>query len=406
MTSRHNAQPPPRRPARLAGLGALLLGLALIQLTGCEDFTDDPGPSSNCNVPPALSCTSCHGDSERGDPAPPSDARGRTATSEVTVGAHQAHLWSSTWRRDLACEECHRVPDAVNAPGHIDGGPAELAFGLLAAAGDASPLWNRSAATCEGVYCHGATLGGGTHPNPVWTQVDGSQSACGSCHSLPPPAPHTPSTRCADCHGTVVNAARDFVDPTLHINGQVELSYTGCSACHGSDANAAPPTDTAGHSDTALVTVGAHQAHLAPAPWRRALECSDCHQVPASVDDPGHLDPGPAEVTFSALARLGGSNPTFDRAATTCAGVYCHGVSLFGPIAGGTVSRTPLWTVVDGTYSECGTTCHTLPPGGDHPAESQCEQCHGSSITSFDAANPAASTWASPSRHINGTVNF
>lgn len=404
MTSRSSATLSCYTKTRRLLLAAASLGLVLV--AGCDDYGSDPDSNSNCNLPPALSCTDCHGNPDTGDPAPPRDAQDRTATTEIGVGAHQAHLQAGSWRRDLSCEECHAVPTAVSDPRHIDGGPAELTWGLLASTGDASPLWNRAAATCEGVYCHGATLGGGSNTSPLWTQVDGSQAACGTCHALPPPAPHSASTRCADCHGAVVDANRNFVNPALHINGQVEVAYAGCSACHGSETNAAPPTDTLGQSDPSLVTVGAHQAHLAAASWRRAVECDDCHQVPGTVDAPGHLDAGPAEVTFSALAQQGGGNPTFERTATTCSGVYCHGVTLAGPISGGTVSRTPLWTVVDGTYSECGTTCHTLPPGGGHTTNTQCQQCHGSTLGSFNAADPAASTFSNPANHVNGVVNF
>lgn len=389
----------------ILALGASLLCMVLFW--GCKDFKRDESSSNNYNQSPILGCTDCHGNEETGNPAPPRDTQGRTSTSEVTVGAHQSHLGPSDWRSGISCEECHRVPTAVNDPGHIDGGPAELTWGSLATSGDASPVWDRVAATCDGVYCHGGTLGpGGSNTSPSWTQVDGSQAACGTCHGLPPAPPHPQGTACADCHGEVVDASGNFVNPDLHINGRVEVEYTGCRGCHGNEDNAAPPVDTLGRSDTSLVTVGAHQSHLVSAPWRRAVVCNDCHIVPTSIDDPGHIDGSPAEVTFGALAQVGGANPVFDRVATTCSGTYCHGTTLLGPDPGGSVDRTPLWTVVDGTYSECGTTCHTLPPGGGHPQNQQCQQCHGSVISAFDSVSPASSTWTNPSLHVNGVVNF
>ncbi len=383
---------------------ALLLG-GLLLTPGCEDFESEPDGNTNCE-PLGLGCTDCHGDPERGDPAPPLDTRGRSATSEVTVGAHQAHLGASDWHAELRCEHCHRVPAAVNAAGHIGGGPAELTWGALATTGDASPRFDRGAATCASVYCHGSTLdAGGSNTTPVWTVVDGSQAACGTCHGLPPAAPHPQNHDCATCHGAVVSAGGGFHDPSRHINGQVEVSALGCSDCHGNADNDAPPVDTEGRSDPSFVTVGAHQPHLTPSDWHRNVQCQDCHVVPATVDAPGHLDPGPAEVTWGALASAGGASPAFDRTATTCADTYCHGTTLLGPNTGGTVSRTPVWTTVDGTWDQCGTTCHTLPPGAGHPANDQCQICHGDVISSFNAADPAASTWNQPLLHINGTVD-
>jgi hypothetical protein len=40
--------------------------------------------------------------------------------------------------------------------------------------------------------------------------------------------------------------------------------------------NAAPPVDTRGASATTLVSVGAHQAHVA-ATLRPAIACTECH---------------------------------------------------------------------------------------------------------------------------------
>jgi predicted CxxxxCH...CXXCH cytochrome family protein len=190
-------------------------------------------------------------------------------------------------------------------------------------------------------------------------------------------------------------------------NANCEPLALGCAECHGDPerGDPAPPVDTQGRNDTSEVTVGAHQAHLGTSDWHAELRCEDCHQVPAAVNAAGHIDGGPAELTWGALATTGDASPRFDRTATTCDGVYCHGTTLLGPNTGGAVSRTPLWTTVDGTYAQCGTTCHTLPPGGGHPANDQCQICHGDVISGFNASDPAASTWNQPLLHINGTVD-
>jgi predicted CxxxxCH...CXXCH cytochrome family protein len=85
-----------------------------------------------------------------------------------------------------------------------------------------SPVWSRGLPdpTCTGVYCHGASLSGGTLTAPVWTQVDGTQAYCGSCHSTPPEDGHTTSTACENCHSSVYDGS-SFVDLSLHVNGTV-----------------------------------------------------------------------------------------------------------------------------------------------------------------------------------------
>jgi hypothetical protein len=53
----------------------------------------------------------------------------------------------------------------------------------------------------------------------------------------------------------------------------------------------------------------------------------------------------------------------------------------------------------DGTQIVCGT-CHTMPPGGDHPQVTNCNQCHGS-VVGVDNQ-----TIINPNLHVNGEVNF
>ena len=67
----------------------------------------------------------------------------------------------------------------------------------------------------------------------------------------------------------------------------------------------------------------------------------------------GHIDhPLPAYVIFGNLA---GSTATWN--GSTCSNVYCHGATLAN--GGGTATK-PLWTVVNGSQSQCGS-CHGLP---------------------------------------------
>lgn len=345
-------------------------------------------------------CNACHG--SEANPAPPVDLTGNTATTAIGVGAHQAHLQAGAYRQPIECGECHLVPAAVIARGHLDGvGPAEVRFASdsLARADGATPTWQREGATpnCAGVYCHGATLGGGSTTEPVWTTVDGSQVGCETCHGYPPPPPHPALTDCAQCHQQTLAGTR-LIDIAggKHIDGQVEVAQA-CNGCHGSAFNPAPPVDLSGASATALHTVGAHQVHLRDGALRRAIACSECHLVPTSVDAPGHIDSSPADLTFGALATADGASPTYDHLAQppTCSSVYCHGATLD---AGGVHTR-PIWTQVDGTQVNCDG-CHGFPPPAPHPDNTTCAQCHPRTVTSGQTIDVASG------HHIDGIVTL
>jgi predicted CxxxxCH...CXXCH cytochrome family protein len=339
-------------------------------------------------------CGACHGSAA--NPAPPPSTTGATATTDVTVGAHAAHLTDGAYRKALGCAECHVVPAAVGDPGHLGPSPAEVTFGALSRTGGAVPAWNRTAATCANTYCHGATLPGATNPTPKWTVVNGSQVGCTTCHGNPPLAPHVQSGACNTCHPMTVTAA-GIIDVAggKHIDGKVDSLDATCTTCHGNATTgvAAPPLGTHGETATTAPAVGAHGAHLGASNWHRAGECVDCHLVPSSTTHGN----GTVEVSFSVPATADGATPQFSFSALTCGNVYCHGATLGPAGGGGVVRRTPLWTQVDGSFSACGASCHTNPPGGSHPQSAQCAACHGAVIT-------AGGAFANPGLHINGTV--
>ena len=63
---------------------------------------------------------------------------------------------------------------------------------------------------------------------PEWTRVDGSQATCGSCHGLPPPAPHPYyAEACSDCHENVAADNVSFLRPDLHVDGVVTFERHG-----------------------------------------------------------------------------------------------------------------------------------------------------------------------------------
>jgi len=156
-------------------------------------------------------CTSCHGDAD--SPAPPRGLGGEISTRTLAVGAHRAHLTSSTLRGPIACTTCHVVPASVGAAGHIDSArPAEV----VAAIG-----WDRASETC-GPTCHGDA-------RPGWTDSSGEAAACGTCHGLPPVGgSHTAAmtlASCTTCHPSVDgDGAIVFTGATsAHLDGQVDV---------------------------------------------------------------------------------------------------------------------------------------------------------------------------------------
>ncbi|MFL5391535.1 MAG: CxxxxCH/CxxCH domain c-type cytochrome [Myxococcales bacterium] len=327
------------------------------------------------------SCTSCHGDSSRptSPAAPPSGTRGEKDTTAIAVGAHQSHLQAGHLRGPIECNSCHVVPTDLS---HIDGTP-RVVFGDLARTSGANPSWDPESATCTS-YCHGATLKGGTNTTPKWTKVDGTQAACGSCHSLPPPSPHPQNPNCNSCHPGTVNPDGSLnASGGRHMNGTIDVVNLTCTSCHGAGTNPAPPSGTRGEVATSDRAVGAHQAHLQPGPFSRGIGCAECHVVPASTS---HAN-GKVELTFGPLATTGGATPQWS--GTTCGGAYCH-----GNFRGGNASNAPVWTKVDGTQAACGS-CHGLPPSNHPPSATSCGSCHpGYTNTSVNLAV-----------HVNGKVD-
>ncbi|MBI5501298.1 MAG: CxxxxCH/CxxCH domain-containing protein [Deltaproteobacteria bacterium] len=385
----HAVPPPPPHPAMAADLELC---------RGCHPaHFERPGEVHVNGEIDVLggACDSCHGSARNA--APPSDLAGGSDTSEVGVGAHQSHLAPADWHAEVACADCHVVPSVYSDPGHADTAlPAELAWSDRATGtGETAPVFDGATESCADVYCHGATLDGGTVAEPAWTVVDGTQAACGACHGLPPTGGHPVvlAGSCSLCHGEVIGPDGSWVDGGRHIDGVVDVRIDGCDSCHGSDGYPAPPADLEGRSDTSFRGVGAHRSHLAlGSPWRRDLACPECHLVPSTMDTPGHLDSAaPAELVWGELATAGGTEPAWD--GSRCANVYCHGASLSG--GSGT---SPTWTTVDGTQAACGT-CHGLPPSTPHPPAPDCNHCHPS------VAGPGP-TIVGPAFHVNGRTDF
>jgi predicted CxxxxCH...CXXCH cytochrome family protein len=188
--------------SRTPRLIALASGVLLCaSLAACmevnNDLQNDGGTSGGA-------CGECHG------------AEGNSA-------AHVAHVsGSGTYGKAFACSECHPMPDGTTGGTH-ENTVIDVVFpeGGLARAGGAQPVWD--GARCTGVYCHGATLGGGTYTAPLWQDPalpDGI--LCGQCHGNPPPSPHPQedSGSCSECHEGAISGG--VPNPDKHIDGVVQ----------------------------------------------------------------------------------------------------------------------------------------------------------------------------------------
>jgi predicted CxxxxCH...CXXCH cytochrome family protein len=184
---------------------------------GCHTFTGGPD-----------ACNTCHGNffedpTQPANQAPPRDVAGNTSTESIGVGAHQTHLLGGPYTDGIPCNSCHVIPTSSRSQGHIKAGPAEVIFSELAVQSGADPVWNRSDRNCSDTYCHRPGV-------PVWTVVDGTQAACGDCHSIPPLTPaHQPPNpiptldECYECHSRVIDESGMIIDRQLHVDGDIEF---------------------------------------------------------------------------------------------------------------------------------------------------------------------------------------
>jgi hypothetical protein len=79
----------------------------------------------------------------------------------------------------------------------------------------------------------------GKGATPRWTQVDGTQAACGTCHDAPPrgqiwhSGAHGGGNGCDLCHPGVKPDGSGFVDASRHVDGIVDVTAQFKSTCFG-----------------------------------------------------------------------------------------------------------------------------------------------------------------------------
>ncbi len=304
---------------------------------------------------------------------------GGLATSVVTnatagaVGAHDAHVINGL---KMECSTCHdgfsgrAMPNqtidinfainGVNVPNFtnvLNSGTyintAALSNGYTFAGTGVGT--NGTSQTCSAIYCHGATLTGGTNTTPSW--VGGSaQVYCGSCHGATAAQPPTTGS-----HGRHAGAAA----------GQLQIP---CASCHGP------------HTDNSHV-IGNVKWNMTGINGQYKTPTGLFYTVSGST---GRLAPS---------ARYG-----------TCNNVICH--SNANPNGSGLVYRTPTWggTVACGScHDDMSSTPSGSPNGGHYKHAStanangpafDCSVCH----TGYTATSTASATHANQSVDLNGTI--
>jgi predicted CxxxxCH...CXXCH cytochrome family protein len=209
---------------------------------------------------------------------------------------------------------------------------------------------------------------------------------------------------CKSCHGNDYNGGSAGTSCyNCHPQGP-----EGCNTCHGSPQYTWPPKALSGNTLSTQTGVGAHDVHMSPDSSKRisaGVACSECHKPVTSFSDTNHIyndSLNIARVIFGTLAktRWGSGvtpNPVWNRTTQTCSTAYCHGY-----FRNGNLTNTP--TFIDPNSGRCGT-CHGNPstgdprPGGNHPDEDDCNECHAAVINS-------SGQFINKSLHINGKINF
>ena len=303
-----------------------------------------------------LTCTSCHGNANTGNPAPPVGTNGETQTNQAAVGAHQQHLApASGWHRDGQCIDCHAVPASTL---HSNGA-TDFSWGAVSTADGAQPAFLGNL-TCTGAYCHGTTLLG-PKPNgvvsrvPVWTTVNGTYDSCGNtCHTNPPGAPHAQGDGCALCHAEVVaaydpvNTSATWTDAAKHVDGLVQSADY-----HDLPAWLAPKGNANHHGSHYFIANQQQDEH--------GIACTSCHGA--------NLDGGWSGISCNNAACHGGG----DWKACT----FCHGTppnqnnppfGVADEIATNTlaVGRHVAHLTASQTHVAFAcATCHAVPPAAD-----------------------------------------
>lgn len=188
-------------------------------------------------------CNVCHGSASNS--APPRDLSGNTDKSFRGVGQHQVHVAGTARTSPVGCSTCHVLPAGdIYDPSHIDANPGQAEVNMTGLAAKKTtgstpvPVYHVASTACSNTYCHGQFKNGNGDNPMFWVGGAALSGACGSCHgdvsrptlaerALPKTAAqggtHPNNLNCSGCHGDVVNASLQFVDPSKHVNGYLNV---------------------------------------------------------------------------------------------------------------------------------------------------------------------------------------
>jgi len=331
----------------------------------------------------ASECQTCHGSDFTGGSSQVSCFTCHATYPHLTtwVGGHGAYLKTKSWN-DAECQACHGSAYAGGTSGVAcftchDAYPHAVRF---ASVSHSSYLYQHGYPLSGCQTCHGATYAGGNV---------GESCMQSGCHVDGSGAAKSPEA-CNTCHGAFRSPATDFL-------------------------SSAPPKGVQGDTLQTYRGVGAHAKHLVTAAVGRPVRCQECHVVPTTLRQAGHIDSQlPAEVAMNdTLAPLvtgdGTLRPSPAWNGTTCSNTYCHGnwklrkaTSAYQFVYNATDSvmvgaaYAPAWTG-GSAQAACGT-CHGLPPQGHTAAFGACVNCHSDVVgASMQIINPA--------KHMNGKIN-
>lgn len=413
-----------------------------------EHASSDPAVCNKCHFHNSISgsfsgtCASCHG-------FPPITATigGPTGlatpatNASASPGAHETHAKN----RGMACITCHNgykskampsssidIGFAVNAAnfpgfnGSATGGTYTNTNTLAAPYAFSGAVSTTGAnQTCATIYCHGATLTGGSSTTPTWTAAN--QAACGTCHGVSAASPPTTAGHlrhagsgaagrlalaCSICHGATTD--------NLHINGSVSwnLAALGSTAQYKTPAGtfvnagstgALAPSAAYGQCSNIYCHstvqgaggLGAPAAYSQPTWGGATLTCGSCHKDMATDSSA----PG-SHVKHAQLLGI---------ACATCHNGLGHDVSshadgsinlAFSGAALGTVYSKGTSFVPGSGYGSCTTSCHLNKPitwGTAFPVD--CTGCHGGNAgSSAPIASGMHTTHINPLQVLSGGI--
>ncbi len=291
--------------------------------------TAAPQPAAPSWAGAALGCNGCHGTS---------NAFGTPDYANGGAGAALANSHAKHVSVAADCALCHvnttttgtaiKAGSALHTNGAID-----VSLNTTDTRVGTTATWTAATKTCANVYCHGATLTGGTTKSPVW---GATLTGCGTCHGFPPATSvHTGkvATDCIGCHPHVNATGTGFTDATKHINGAIDASgghavpyYTHpvpapatgqCGGCHANASATAPyPAGTAPN----YTAPDCRSCHVAKGPYG-VSDCSSCHGAAGAT---GVNLGRPTGTTFPNIAGQHGKGD-HRVACSTCHGTYGTG---------------------------------------------------------------------------------